>query len=1701
MAHAKNVIVLLAVLLAGECVLAADPKIINGPSDVTVFVDENTPIGTVIYDVDAEIADGKTLEYKFIGGGPGKFIMNINNGELSVSGTLDFEDVNRYQFIVRVTETGKINGPLVGFVVNILPLNKYAPEFTPKILRVNISETSPSDSVVADLTCIDIDNGTNPGCTTISILFGDDTIPKFKVVNNQILTTSTPIDYDTMTAKNFLYKLVVIATDTPSVGNQRTGTTTVLVNVVPVNEYDPSISGQPIRYKISESTQVGTEVLSMTATDNDAGTHGELTYQITGGNSEDAFFILKKSGKIHTKKRLDFERTPSYSLTVEVKDGGSRTSTAVVDITVTDVNDTPPVCSPDHYKKTVDETLLIGSTVLTLSCSDEDAGTNLGYTITSGESGDLEITPSGAVRVKRDLGYDQGLFAYLLNIEVTDTQHTTSVIVLINLNPVNEYPPLLAPLSVIVSEDTILGTEIASLTATDRDASPNNVLSFEIVSVQNAAVDAFLVDSVTGKIYLTHYLDFESIPVYKIVVIVDDGGTSKGTGTVTVSVRNINDNAPYCPKTVFNIMVSELTGKDSVIIPDFGCSDRDLDVLYYSLNQIPSDNTFDVITGQLKLKGTLDYETTPFYSIEINIGDGNYITKLKVAVNVINENEGPPQFINSDIRKYFREDTDPGTVIAILTATDPDNGVFTYNFRTTYQGFILDSKSGEIILTKSLDREKTSSHELNIVASDGTRSSTATVQISVLDVNERPRFSKPNYVFSVAENTLSGQSVGKASAIDADTGGTNGLLRHNILSGNEDLYFQIDPTTGEITVATPPDFENAMSIVLVIQATDQGFPSTFEICTVTINILDVNDNSPAFASSRIRKWISEDASVGLSVIQIFATDTDSSLNGNNKFTFISNNAAPFQIDSDSGIVTVRNSLDRETTSRYDMVITAVDRGTPPLTGFLTLEIFLTDVNDNAPFFIGTYDTSIPEDVLEDTIIFVFTSDDIDEDGGDNFNYTILSGNLYSSFKLDSSNGLLQVASNLNRELVDKFELVIQVTDSGIPSRSTSVTATINIKDVNDEYPVFEISSNTFSVKEHTVSPTVLAQIKATDSDEGFNAKLKYSIATNWKGASGMFGINDTSGEIYTVGDFDREVESEYLLWVRVQDHGSPPRSAEVTVNITIEDLNDNTPIFGQKEYSVYVLENLDRGSKVLSTGAVDSDEGLNGEIKYELDYTTQEGLLADNFFGVRSTSGDVILKRRMDRETYDDFTFTVIARDSGSPPQSSKVNVTIYVLDVNDNRPQFSPDFYNFEASLTDYCDASITVVTAVDSDLGINALVTYSIPDDNTEPFLVDDSGNVKANAELKEAKYIIEIMSSDKGDPEMKSLKNAIIRIDTFKAENIVITFYLDMTLVSYLSVEEELINHIQEVLRASFPTAYVKRWCVEDNVRSVLVHVYAVKSDITENVNNLHKDKKFVTNGEFINLLQLNPSEIPTVTINEKSWDKYRIEKVVPFGEKLIFPTPAKVVTTEEKDDLGLILGIFFGLLVALIAAIIILYLVWRRKLCRKKKDSENTKRPRVQIIEIRGVGRRVSIDEESETTDNKNPINKTTTTTVSVVTPFQLSESKLHDVEKVEALGGPLINVPSIEKPVFDGPSREVSVLSSRQDFKSVTLSPSLLGNTMSNASTPLPTKPALHNPNRGRDFVTGWVFEEDPETQTRKWVRTPDGDPIFDVSRE
>ena len=160
--------------------------------------------------------------------------------------------------------------------------------------------------------------------------------------------------------------------------------------------------------------------------------------------------------------------------------------------------------------------------------------------------------------------------------------------------------------------------------------------------------------------------------------------------------------------------------------------------------------------------------------------------------------------------------------------------------------------------------------------------------------------------------------MGFVSALDPDREGAFRQITYTIESGNIHSHFIIDPDTGRITIAIPTDFEKEMNFELTVSASDHGVPPLSDVCTVTISVNDVNDNPPVFNPSKLTASVSESAPKGMSVIRASATDADSDLNKNNRFSYATPTATPFKVHASTGIVTVDKPLNRETQDRYNL---------------------------------------------------------------------------------------------------------------------------------------------------------------------------------------------------------------------------------------------------------------------------------------------------------------------------------------------------------------------------------------------------------------------------------------------------------------------------------------------------------------------------------------------------------------------------------------------------------------------------------------------------------------------------------------------------------------------------------------------------------------------------------------------------------------
>ena len=261
---------------------------------------------------------------------------------------------------------------------------------------------------------------------------------------------------------------------------------------------------------------------------------------------------------------------------------------------------------------------------------------------------------------------------------------------------------------------------------------------------------------------------------------------------------------------------------------------------------------------------------------------------------------------------------------------------------------------------------------------------------------------------------------------------------------------------------------------------------------------------------------------------------------------------------------------------------------------MDVTINVQDVNDNSPTFGKTaYEFEVSESVKLNTKFAQLNADDADSGNNKRITYLILNGVNVDVFGIFPSDGFLYTKTRLDHEAVDRYDLHVVAIDNGIPAKSTTVPVTIRVLDFNDNGPMFDEASYKFHVTENRPPHSVVGFVMASDSDT--SDVLRYELVEN----SERFTVVETSGEIITLVALDRETRETYQLIIHVSDQGAPPNTATVEVEIVVNDVNDNSPVFDRVgHYVVEVEENQPEGTIVTQVSARDSDKGDNGTVSY-----------------------------------------------------------------------------------------------------------------------------------------------------------------------------------------------------------------------------------------------------------------------------------------------------------------------------------------------------------------------------------------------------------------------------------------------------------------------------------------------------------------------
>ncbi|XP_051784468.1 protocadherin-10a isoform X2 [Erpetoichthys calabaricus] len=558
----------------------------------------------------------------------------------------------------------------------------------------------------------------------------------------------------------------------------------------------------------------------------------------------------------------------------------------------------------------------------------------------------------------------------------------------------------------------------------------------------------------------------------------------------------------------------------------------------------------------------------------------NPLELFRVEIEIVDINDNPPSFPETDITVEISESATPGTRFPLESAFDPDvgtNSLRTYEI-TTNSYFYLDvqtqgdgNKFAELVLEKPLDREQQAVHRYVLTAVDGglpQRTGTALLVIKVLDSNDNvPVFDQSVYTVSLPENSPVGTLVIQLNATDMDEG-KNGEIVYsfsNHISPRVRELFSIDPRTGRIEVSGEVDYEESNMYQLYVQAKDLGPNAVPAHCKVLVKVADINDNAPEISFSTVTESVSEKAAPGTVIALLSVTDRDSGENGQIHCEILGD--VPFKLKTSFRnyyTIVTDGPLDRENTDSYTITVVAKDKGSPSLATSKSIKVQVADENDNAPRFTQpVYDVYVTENNVPGAYIYAVSA--IDHDIGQNayISYSILECDIqgmsvFTYVSINSENGYLYALRSFDYEQLKDFTFMVQAKDSGSPSLSANATVKVIIVDQNDNAPsIISPQGRNGTAREHlprSAEPGYLVtRIVAVDADDSENARLSYSILRG--NELGMFRMDWRTGELRTARRVPskRDPHHPYDLLIEVRDHGQPPLSSTSSILVVIVD--------------------------------------------------------------------------------------------------------------------------------------------------------------------------------------------------------------------------------------------------------------------------------------------------------------------------------------------------------------------------------------------------------------------------------------------------------------------------------------------------------------------------------------------------------------------
>ena len=1015
-----------------------------------------------------------------------------------------------------------------------------------------------------------------------------------------------------------------------------TGTSTFTLpgTVTPVNDAPVANAGS---FVTAEDT-----ILSNVVTGSDVDSGDSKTFTLVGSNGGAAHGTLSlnsSTGAFVFTPAADYNGADSF--TFKVTDAAGASSTAVISLTITPVNDLPVKVTGgllDTGFTTPEDTTKTISLAGIVTDIDGDA---LNVTAISAQHGTASYS-GGIISYIPDANYNG---ADSISFTVSDGTGTQNFTLAGTVTPVNDAPVAQAA-SVSVNEDTLLSSNFS---ASDVDIATNaDTQSFTLVGGNGGALHGTVIitNATAGTFTYMPAGNYNGTDSFSYRVT--DAGGLTSVATVSITVNPVNDLPVVLPGgplvdgngdgQIDGVSTPEDTPK--TIALSSLVMDPDFDPLTVtSISSTHGTAIFNLIDKTIVFNPDANYNGPASVTLVVSDGTASVSFDLPITVTPVND---APVSLSQTIN--LSEATLANSVVATMSASDVDVGdtrSWTITGGNADGKFSINAATGQVRLDNSLDYESKTQYVLNLRVTDaGGLTSDATLTVNVLNVNDNAPVAQ-DAAFVVREDKPVGFELGTIIGTDAD----GDALSWTIPVGNIGNAFSID-SSGRLTIATALDRETRDHYTLTVRCGDGTYSDE---ATVTILVTDANDSPPVVNDQGFS--IMENSARGTSVGLVLASDPDSTsvlsyaIEGGN-------NGGAFKIDAVTGALSVDGSLDYELQKSYVLKLRVSD-GTYSDVADITVNVL--NENDNAPK-ITAQSTTIPENAALATKVLTAVASDAD---GDSVSYTIISGNKGAAFTINSATGDIYVAAGLDADTLPQYQLTVQVTDG---KYFDTAVMQINISGINDNAPLL-LSGNSAVTPEDT---SVHGQLLATDGDGDPISFSRSSLPLH-----GAVSVSANGGFDYTPAvNYNGQDSFKVLM-----DDGAGGLT-EVTVAVTVTPVND-LPVFtgglsgAGKEDTVIsgVLTASDVDGDALSFASISAP--AHGSVSVSSDgawsYTPAANYNGTDSFQVRVVDGHggeatAIVNLAISSEA---DAPTISSGLSGTTPEDTQLNGQIVAVDID----------------------------------------------------------------------------------------------------------------------------------------------------------------------------------------------------------------------------------------------------------------------------------------------------------------------------------------------------------------------------------------------------------------------------------------------------